>query len=278
MDELKKYEICSFDGCEREQYSRGLCLAHYRQWRAGKELAPTRFKEPNNWKKETCSFPSCDRVTKGKGLCPGHYHQQWRGEELKPLRVQRGRSKYGSSKNRVPVKTRLLSHVTRDESMGCLLWNKAISVHGYGVLNIKETDSSHVHRTSYETFIGPIPRGRVVDHICGVRNCIEPSHLRAVTKTQNAQYHPGIAAGTIAASGHMGVHYNESSGYWQAKFYLDGKCEFVGSYDTVEDAAFAVRARRAEICDMGDPETNREYLRQLWLDRRNDPVTPSPSV
>lgn len=35
-------KLCSFEGCERKHYCKGLCLGHYRQQRRGEELRPLR--------------------------------------------------------------------------------------------------------------------------------------------------------------------------------------------------------------------------------------------
>lgn len=42
-----------------------------------------------------------------------------------------------------------------------------------------------VHRVMYERMRGPIPRGLELDHICRVRRCVNPFHLRAVTHKEN---------------------------------------------------------------------------------------------
>jgi hypothetical protein len=57
--------------------------------------------------------------------------------------------------------------------------------------------SRAAHRVSYETFVGPIPQGLQIDHLCRVRNCVNPQHLEPVTGVENVRR--GMAAtGTIA--------------------------------------------------------------------------------
>lgn len=48
------------------------------------------------------------------------------------------------------------------------------------------------HRVSYETFVAPIPDEMVIDHLCSVRHCINPSHLEPVTPSQNTLRGKGV--------------------------------------------------------------------------------------
>lgn len=43
------------------------------------------------------------------------------------------------------------------------------------------------HRASL-LFVGQeIPEGTVVDHLCGVRNCVNPAHLECISQKENVQ-------------------------------------------------------------------------------------------
>jgi len=42
------------------------------------------------------------------------------------------------------------------------------------------------HRATYELFVGPIPKGYSVDHLCEMKLCQNPAHLEAVTIIENA--------------------------------------------------------------------------------------------
>src|SRR6266849_2912561 len=76
------------------------------------------------------------------------------------------------------------SHSIRDDESGCLLYTKALDKDGYPRISLqgkKGLGSQIVFELSY----GAIPAGHEVDHICHVRRCVEPSHLRVLTHRQN---------------------------------------------------------------------------------------------
>ena len=52
-----------------------------------------------------------------------------------------------------------------DKSAGCHVWTGAKSNIGYGQLKIRGK-IHYAHRLAYELAKGPIPDGRVIDHIC----------------------------------------------------------------------------------------------------------------
>jgi hypothetical protein len=68
---------------------------------------------------------------------------------------------------------------------GCWLWTGAINASGYGGVNIN-SKYYVAHRVSYEYLLGPVPEGLFLDHLCRVRNCVNPEHLEPVTHKENA--------------------------------------------------------------------------------------------
>lgn len=74
---------------------------------------------------------------------------------------------------------------------GCWLWPSQTK-DGYGqfFLNGKNI---YAHRISYELHVGPIPSGLQIDHLCKVRNCINPAHLEAVTLQENVRRSKAIS-------------------------------------------------------------------------------------
>jgi hypothetical protein len=76
---------------------------------------------------------------------------------------------------------------------GCWLWNGAIVSSGYGCF-WSAGRAVGAHRWSYQRIVGPIPSGLHLDHLCRVRNCVNPAHLEPVTQAENTLRGVGLAA------------------------------------------------------------------------------------
>lgn len=102
------------------------------------------------------------------------------------------------------VLDRFLAKVNRTER--CWIWNAAVNADGYGRFLLAGANRL-AHRVSYELFIGPIPEGLEIDHLCRVRNCVNPEHLEVVTHAVNVARKPlgmrgGRAIQTHCKRGH----------------------------------------------------------------------------
>lgn len=74
----------------------------------------------------------------------------------------------------------------------CWPWQGSMCATGYG--------SGSPHRATYRLFVGPIPSGLVLDHVCHTvdlecsggtdcphRRCVNPGHLEPVTRSENSR-------------------------------------------------------------------------------------------
>ena len=69
---------------------------------------------------------------------------------------------------------------------GCWLWMGGKVGEGYGQYWESSARPVRVaHRVSYEDLIGAIPTLLTLDHLCRVRNCVNPWHVEPVTQREN---------------------------------------------------------------------------------------------
>lgn len=75
----------------------------------------------------------------------------------------------------------------------CWRWQATISRTGYARLSVGDR-CEEAHRVVYELFCGDIPDGYTIDHLCRVRDCVNPMHLEAVTQRENILRGVGMGA------------------------------------------------------------------------------------
>ena len=76
---------------------------------------------------------------------------------------------------------------------------------GYGLFSIRDKRQS-AHSLAYQRWVGPIPDGMQIDHLCNVRMCVNPAHLEAVTQRENLRR--GAERRTHCRRGHPFVEDN----------------------------------------------------------------------
>jgi hypothetical protein len=80
---------------------------------------------------------------------------------------------------------RFLALAVPEPNSGCWLWSGAANNKGYGQFVWCKGRLKLSHRAAYEHFVGPIPDGLVVDHLCRNTYCCNPQHLEPVTQHEN---------------------------------------------------------------------------------------------
>lgn len=160
----------------------------------------------------SCSIDGCATPigpSGARGWCPKHYHR-WRnnGDPLvtrprggwaRALLLPEERFWAKVDKNGPPV-------TNRPDLGTCWVWTAATRSTGYAVFNVPATATQprrriDGHLWSYRNFVGPVPGGLELDHVChteAVRNgeclggdgcrhrrCVNPRHLEPVTEAVN---------------------------------------------------------------------------------------------
>ena len=90
----------------------------------------------------------------------------------------------GNVNNSTSVNRRFDAKWTPEPNTGCWLWAAGTSIGGYGQF-WSERKMVPAHRYAYTRWVGPIPDGLQLDHLCRVRNCVNPGHLEPVTSREN---------------------------------------------------------------------------------------------
>jgi hypothetical protein len=77
-------------------------------------------------------------------------------------------------------------------SSGCAEWTGTLSDDGYGKAVVGYRGHGkpvrrYAHRVLFEWWIGPVPAGMELDHLCRNRRCVNPLHLEPVTREENVR-------------------------------------------------------------------------------------------
>lgn len=80
-----------------------------------------------------------------------------------------------------------MTKVVIDDETDCWLWLGAVTKQGYGtVADHRGTkNSTTAHRLFYRTYVGAIPTGESLHHICNNRRCVNPDHLQPISQREN---------------------------------------------------------------------------------------------
>ncbi|WP_278255634.1 HNH endonuclease signature motif containing protein [Nocardioides convexus] len=98
---------------------------------------------------------------------------------------------------------RFTTFVSFDDS-GCWLWVGKVNPNGYGAFAVNGK-WRYAHRVALALLVEEVPIDLEVDHLCEVRDCVNPDHLEVVTAGTNMRRQGRIGAladQTSCAAGH----------------------------------------------------------------------------
>lgn len=140
----------------------------------------------------------------------------------------------------------------------------ARDAHGYGVLKVSGR-MVKAHRWSYENWHGALDSDKEIDHICHNRGCVNPEHLRQVTKSVNQ--HNRVAPRRDSSGPAVGVRARGNR--YAARIKVEGVERWLGTFDTADAARDAVEAARSEMLA-------RAVLEAALADRPSRPQQTDP--
>lgn len=121
-----------------------------------------------------------------------------------------------------PLIERVEERIIRSD--GCWEWTGPRNRDGYGHFSYqvdpgnRRRRTSMAHRLIYEHYVGPIPPGLTLDHMCRNRGCVNPLHLRPMTLRAN------VLLGTSPVARHSqqthcihGHEFTPENTYWRPR-------------------------------------------------------------
>ena len=176
-----------------------------------------------------CSIENCDKPSRTRGWCEMHY-RRW-------------------LKNGDPLIKRTFD--TPEESFsartkwqdGCLVWTGSLNKKGYGHIRVDGT-MVRAHRYAWQREHGEIPEGKIIDHNCHNRACVNIDHLRLATYQENSANRSG-PENVSSKSGLRNV-YQDGSG-WVVKVGKNGKRHYFGTYISLDRAKQVAEKARQQL-------------------------------
>lgn len=165
----------------------------------------------------------CAKPSIARGLCKTHYYRLRRNGTTDATRCKTDAERFAK-------------FTIVDESTGCWNWTGA-RTRGYAWMGQR----GPAHRISFQTFVGEIPSGKRIDHICRNPLCVNPHHLRPVTPAENS-----INSLSVRGSHSRFRGVGREGRRWRARIRIDGRAIYLGSFVTEEEAAAAWRTAAIE--------------------------------
>jgi hypothetical protein len=113
----------------------------------------------------------------------------------------------------------MMARVEKQENR-CWNWQPGVTPAGYAVITMTDGDSvrhTTAHRYAYELWVGVIPDGHEIDHICFNRSCVNPDHLQPLTRRENIKR--SQEAGRLVSGNSLKTHCAQGHAYDEGNTY-----------------------------------------------------------
>jgi hypothetical protein len=138
--------------------------------------------------------------------------------------------------------------IAKTRQTDCIVWVGSTNNLGYGIVQVAPGELGLAHRVAYEDANGPIPEGMVIDHLCRVRNCVNPAHLEAVTSGENTRRGKrarSLGVGETCSNGHLAE--SEADVYYRRNGTTECmECRRIGKRANRRGQGRPTQTRRAE--------------------------------
>ncbi len=124
---------------------------------------------------------------------------------------------------------RIRANIEVDEESGCWMWRGYVVTTGYGVFALNDKKYL-VHRFIYKAVVGQIPDRLVLDHLCGVKLCVNPHHLEPVTLSENFRRACATSTNSKRIAGRLSDFPIESVPAFNACLEEEGNCWIFRGY------------------------------------------------
>ena len=174
-----------------------------------------------------CSVEECATPARSRGFCNAHY-QKYRT--------------YGDPLAGAPSPSeRFWAKVSKTDT--CWLWVGSKSDLGYGRVRWNG-EILGTHRVVLQLVGTELIDGLVVDHLCGVKHCVNPSRLEQVTQSENVRRapHPGPVGQRWSKNG-LGSHELGPCGT-SGPYGRGCRCAECRGWNSAKMAAYRLRKRK----------------------------------
>ena len=170
----------------------------------------------------------CESNVIARGLCRNHYMQERRAGTLLP-------------KTKEQSSLYILNRTSVSDN-GCWEWKQS-KFNGYGRL-VRDGRSWPAHAYSYIVFVGPIPKGKQINHKCHNRCCVNPSHLYAGTQKENVR-DMNLSGRRNQAKGSRGGNSKITEEIAKQIFYHDGIAKIIADKFSVSiSLVYAIKKKK----------------------------------